>query len=90
MQITCLWVATEIHRKVEIYGIQARESAPVPKHHAEKVCGGVDVNLHTSQVSVKDGDLVISYKFRWFYINFKVPCKHWVGGYVGPRAVWTR
>jgi hypothetical protein len=57
------------------------------KHHAMKVYWGMEVQLHTFLTSALDGGVWSALRPGRFTPGEKAPGTHWIGGWVGPRAV---
>jgi hypothetical protein len=57
------------------------------KHHAMKTFWGVEVYLHTFLTLTLDGGEWSASRPGGFTSTERVPCTHWIGGWVGQRAV---
>jgi hypothetical protein len=67
--------------------VKAKMSLCLTKHHAMKTHWGVEVYLHAFLTSALHGGEWSASRAGRFTPREKAPGTHWIGGWVGPRAV---
>jgi hypothetical protein len=66
--------------------IKVKLSLCLTKHHAMKTYWGVEVQLHALTSALDGGEWLASRPGR-FTPRERAPGTHWIGGWVGPRAI---
>jgi hypothetical protein len=67
--------------------VKVKLSLRLTKHHAMKTYWGVEVQLHACLTSALDGDEWSASRPGRLTPRKRAPGIHWIGGWVGPRAV---
>jgi hypothetical protein len=75
------------HFQVKGKKVKLKLSLCLTKHHAMKMYWGVEVWLHAFLISALDGGEWSASRLGRFTPRERAPGTHWIGGWVGPRAV---